>query len=222
MEHTSATPAGGVTAGTPYIRRYRPTDHAALAEICVRTAHEGGDSSALYPDPGLMPSVFAHPYAALEPDFVFVLDDGAGNAVGYVLGAPDTVRYAERFRAEWLPTVRARFPLPEGEPRTPAEEITALLHRPEHMLRPELAGHPAHLHIDLLPPWQGRGHGRALMRTLLDALHEAGVPAVHLCMVQANTRARAFYDRLGFRLLPITDPAPIWYLGRPTARDAAL
>ncbi|MEW2556685.1 GNAT family N-acetyltransferase, partial [Streptomyces zhihengii] len=27
------------------MRRYRPTDHAALAEICVRTAHEGGDSS---------------------------------------------------------------------------------------------------------------------------------------------------------------------------------
>ena len=28
---------------------------------------------------------------------------------------------------------------------------------------PELAGYPAHLHIDLLAEWQGRGQGRALM-----------------------------------------------------------
>ncbi|TXS52822.1 GNAT family N-acetyltransferase [Streptomyces sp. t39] len=222
MEHTSATQADGVAAGTPYIRRYRPSDRSALAEICVRTAHQGGDSSVLHPDPELMPSVFAHPYAALEPDFAFVLDDGEGSAVGYVLGAPDTARFAERFRAEWLPTVASRFPLPTGEARTPSDEIVGLLHRPEHMVRPEVAAYPAHLHIDLLPAWQGRGHGRALMRTLLDALREAGVPAVHLCMVEANTGARAFYDRLGFRLLPVPDPGPVRYLGRSTARDAAL
>ena len=90
------------------------------------------------------------------------------------------------------------------------------------MVRDELAGFPAHLHIDLLPAWQGRGYGRSLMRTLLEALHREGVAAVHLCMARSNTAARAFYDRLGFRQLAVDDPGPVWYLGRPTAPDAAL
>ena len=206
----------------PFIRPYRPADRAALAEICVRTAHEGADSSSLYPDPELMPTIFAYPYVALEPDFAFVLDDGEGRAVGYVLGAPDTAGFAERFRDVWLPEAGARHPAFEGTPRTPAEEMTVLLHTPERMVRDELDAFPAHLHIDLLPAWQGRGYGRSLMRTLLEALHREGVTAVHLCMVRSNTSARAFYDRLGFRQLAVDDPGPVWYLGRPTAPDAAL
>ncbi|MEV6247857.1 GNAT family N-acetyltransferase [Streptomyces sp. NPDC051742] len=210
------------TKTASFVRRYRPSDRTALADICVRTAHEGGDSSGLYPDPELMPSIFAYPYVELEPEFAFVLDDGAGRAVGYVLGAADTDTFALRFRTEWLPKVAARFPEPAREPATPTEEMARLLHTPERMVRDELAAHPAHLHIDLLPQWQGRGYGRALIRTLLAELRAAGVPAVHLCMVQANTKARAFYDRLGFAPLAVPDPGPVWYLGRPTAADPLL
>ncbi|KAA6220074.1 hypothetical protein [Streptomyces filamentosus] len=78
------------TETTPFIRRHRPSDRADVADIRVRTAHEGGDSSGLCPGPELMPSLFAHPHVELEPDFAFVLDDGTGRAVGHVLGAPDT------------------------------------------------------------------------------------------------------------------------------------
>ncbi|WP_031011740.1 GNAT family N-acetyltransferase [Streptomyces sp. NRRL F-5727] len=202
----------------PFIRRYRPSDRPAVAGICVRTAHEGGDASGLYPDPELLPVIFAYPYVELEPDFAFVLDDGTGQAVGYVLGAPDTAAFAARFRREWLPRVTPRFPPPAGAADTPADGMAALLHTPERMVHGELSGHPAHLHIDLLPSWQGQGYGRSLIHTLLAALHEHGVPAVHLCMVQANTSARAFYDRLGFTQLNVPDPGPVWYLGRPTAR----
>ncbi len=82
------------------------------------------------------------------------------------------------------------------------------------MLVPEVAAYPAHLHIDLLPDWQGRGHGRALMRTFLDALRARGVPAVHLSMVTGNTAARAFYDRLGFHEIDVPDADPgVTYLG---------
>ncbi|MFJ9038977.1 GNAT family N-acetyltransferase [Streptomyces sp. NPDC102406] len=212
---TSETATGG--AARPFVRPYRPADRTALGHICVRTAHQGGDSSSLYPDPQLMPSIFAYPYVDLVPEFAFVLDDGAGTAVGYVLGAPDTATFVKRFRTEWLPRVAERYPEPAHEARTPTEEMIGLLHDPERMVRDELADFPAHLHIDLLPPWQGRGHGRALMRALLEALHRDAVPAVHLCMVQANTAARAFYDRLGFRLLTVPDPGPVRYLGRSTA-----
>ncbi|PKT68206.1 GNAT family N-acetyltransferase [Streptomyces populi] len=201
----------------PIIRAYRPADRAAVADVCVSTADEGGDSRALYPDEELMPTLFAAPYCHLEPELAFVLDDGGGRAVGYVVGTGDTAGFVARFRDEWIPRVAHRYPAPTTPPRTPGEVMVELLHAPERMILPELAGYPAHLHIDLLPDFQRRGHGRALMNTFLTALHDRGVPAVHLGMVTANRPARAFYDRLGFHEIPVGDPGPLTYLGRSTA-----
>ncbi|MGC5561296.1 GNAT family N-acetyltransferase [Streptomyces sp. FR-108] len=201
----------------PSIRPYRPADRAAVADICVSTALDGGDSRARYPDEELLPSIFAAPYCHLEPELAFVLDDGSGCPVGYVLGTADTEQFVKNFRTTWLPRVAGRYPEPSAEPRTPSEEMIVLLHTPERMILPDLAAHPAHLHIDLLPDWQRRGFGRGLMRTFLAALHDRGVPAVHLGMVTANVAARAFYDRLGFQEIPVPDPGPLTYLGRSTA-----
>lgn len=203
----------------PGPRAYHPDDHGALSDICVRTADHGGDSRHLYPDPELMPSIFATPYAYLEPELAFVIDDGTGRAVGYILGTADTAQFVTAFRKQWLPLVEERFPEPDGPPRTPSEEMIALLHNPERMIVPEVAAHPAHLHIDLLPAWQRRGYGRALMRMFLAALRAKGVGAVHLSMLTANTPARAFYDRLGFAEIDVPDPGPVTYLGRSTTPD---
>lgn len=204
----------------PAVRPYRGGDLPALEDVCVRTAHAGQDSRPVYTDPGVLPAVFATPYVRFEPESAFVLDDGSGRAVGYVLGTADTAGFVARFRAEWLPLVAGRYPEP-GEPRqapgSPDEEMARLLHEPERMLVPEAAGYPAHLHIDLLPEWQGRGFGRVLMERFLGALAGRGVPAVHLCMATANTPARAFYDRLGFREIAVAGAAEtVTYLGRPT------
>ncbi|MBR8639761.1 GNAT family N-acetyltransferase [Streptomyces tuirus] len=200
----------------PAVRPYRPGDRPALDDICVRTAHHGQDSRPHYADPGVFPATFAAPYVHLEPELAFVLDDGQGQAVGYILGTADTERFAEAFRATWLPLVADHYPAPPEPPRTPDETIAHLLHRPERMVLPELAAYPAHLHIDLLPEWQGRGHGRRLMRAFLQALQGGGVPAVHLAMATANTRARAFYDRMGFHELDVPGPGSATYLGRAT------
>ncbi|MFE3853616.1 GNAT family N-acetyltransferase [Streptomyces griseorubiginosus] len=205
---------------TPAIRPYRPEDRDALDDICVRTAHVGQDARPHYRDPGVFPAAFAQPYVHLDPALAFVLDDGAGRAVGYVVGTADTARFVEEYRARWLPLVAERYPEPSGPPSTPDEEIAALLHDPERMLVPQVAAYPAHLHIDLLPGWQGRGYGRALMTALFRALHERGVAAVHLCMLSANTPARAFYDRLGFHEIAVPDAGPVTFLGRPTAAES--
>lgn len=195
------------------VRPFRPDDVADIYDVCVRTADGGGDARGKYTSDDLMPDIFAGPYLALEPDLAFVLDDGE-RVVGYVLGTADTARWAREYRARWLPTVAARYPLPTAL-LTPEDELVDLLHHPEENVRPDLADHPAHLHIDVLPGHQGAGHGRALMRAFLAALHERGVPAVHLTMLTANTAARAFYDRLGFRELPVTVP-DLTVLGAPT------
>jgi ribosomal protein S18 acetylase RimI-like enzyme len=203
----------------PVIRPCRPADLPALHDICLRTGNAGEDASADYPgrDRELLGAIFAAPYAVLEPELAFVVDDGHGQAVGYVLGAADTAGFVRRFREEWLPTVAARWPAPDGEPATPGEMMATLLHNPERLELPELAGYPAHLHIDVLPVFQRSGHGRALMACFLDALAGRGVPAVHLGMLSANVRARAFYDRLGFHPIAVPDAGVLTYLGRATS-----
>ena len=201
-------------AGVPIIRPYRPTDRDAVADICVRTGDAGGDARGKYPD-GLLADAFALPYVELEPELAFVLDDG-GTAVGYVIGTADTARFVERYRREWLPRVAARHPRPPTVPANPVESFVHMLHHPERMLVPELADHPAHLHIDILPGHQGGGHGRRLITEFLAAVGRAGVPRVHLGMAPSNVRARAFYDRTGFSEIRVPGAVGVTYLGRET------
>jgi GNAT superfamily N-acetyltransferase len=199
----------------PSIRPWRPTDLDAVYDICVRTADGGADARGMYVDDRLMGDIFAVPYVTLEPEHAHVLDDGTGTAVGYVLGTADTVTFARRYRDEWLPATAGRYPEPADPPVTPTDVMVWLHLHPERMIVPELADYPAHLHIDLLPEWQGKGFGRGLMNAFLAGVHEAGAPKVHLGMVPTNTAARAFYHRLGFHQIPISDPHVI-YLGRDT------
>jgi ribosomal protein S18 acetylase RimI-like enzyme len=197
------------------IRPYRETDHAAVYDVCVRTADAGGDARGKYSTDDLMPDLFAGPYIYLEPEFAFVLDDG-NRAVGYVIGTPDTAAFARAYRERWIPRLDGRYPVPPDPPASREEEMIALHYRPERLVRPGLDEYPAHLHIDLLPPFQGAGHGRALMETFYAAAARAGAAGVHVTVATANTRALGFYDRLGFRRLEITEPGEttVTYLGR--------
>ena len=199
----------------PFLRGYRPADLDAVYDICVRTADGGADARGMYVDDRLMGDIFAVPYVTLEPQHAHLLDDGTGAAVGYVLGTADTATFVRRYRAEWLPATAGHYPEPAQPPVTPSDRMLHLHLNPERMLVPELADFPAHLHIDLLPEWQGRGFGRALMNAFLAGVHAAGAPRVHLGMVPTNTKARAFYDRLGFTEIPPANP-DVLYLGRST------
>jgi GNAT superfamily N-acetyltransferase len=208
---------------TALIRPYREADHDAVYDVCVRTGDAGGDARGKYHSDDLIPDLFAGPYLFLEPGFAFVLDDG-NRAVGYVIGTPDTAAFARAYRARWIPRLAGRYPPPHqgpppdpGPPGSPDEEMLALHYRPERMIWPGQQEYPAHLHIDLLPPFQGAGYGRALMETFYAAAAGAGAAGVHVTVLKANTRALGFYDRLGFRPLEIAEPGEtaVAYLGRP-------
>ncbi len=122
---------------------------------------------------------------------------------GYVLGALDTVAFHEAFVSRWLPELQKQVPDPQGEPEewTPTERVYHRLHHPQLSVPDELELYPSHLHIDLLPHAQGRGQGRRLMETFLEALRRKGSPGVHLGVGERNVRAQGFYRRLGFREL---------------------
>ena len=211
------SPLPRLAAVQPSIRAYRPADLDAVYDICVRTADAGGDARGQYSSDTLMGDIFAAPYVTLEPEHAHLLDDGTGNAVGYVLGTADTARFAQRYRDEWLPATAGRYPHPAEPPVTREDSMLWLHEHPERMLVPELADYPAHLHIDLLPEWQGRGWGRGLISAFLAGLRAAGVPRVHLGMAVTNVSARAFYDRLGFTEIPVPGATTVTYLGRGTA-----
>ena len=198
----------------PFIRPYRRDDRDAVFEICLRTAAGGGDATGVYSDDALMPEVFALPYVEYDPGLAFVVDDGYGRALGYIIGVADTRAFVDWWGREWGPAFRTRHPHagpPTGRnPDYTEEQLLAAGADPTRMLIPDVDAYPAHLHIDLLPDLQGQGFGRRLIDTLRAALAGRGVAALHLGMDPANTAARAFYDRLGFHELPSSRPdAPL-------------
>ena len=199
----------------PRIRDYRAADLSDLYDVCVRTADGGGDARGYYDTDELIGDIFAAPYAVLEPAFAFVLED-QDRVVGYIVGTADTERFAAAYRDRWIPQRADRYPALGGDPVTPTERMISLHQHPERMIVPGLAAYPAHLHIDLLPAYQRRGYGRALMDRLLAALAAAGAPGVHLGVPKANTAALAFYARLGFSPLPVQDPGDVTIMGRST------
>jgi ribosomal protein S18 acetylase RimI-like enzyme len=199
----------------PSLRPYRPADLDAIYDICVRTGDGGSDARGKYLDDRLVGDVFAAPYVTLEPQHAHVLDDGSGTPVGYILGTADTAAFARRYRAEWIPAIAGRYPEPADPPVTPSDSMIQLHLHPERMVLPALADHPAHLHIDLLPDWQGKGWGRGLMDAFLAGVRAAGAPRVHLGVARTNTGAQAFYHRLGFTEIPTGIPDAL-FLGRST------
>lgn len=178
------------------IRPYQPGDLQALNQICLRTGDNGADASHLYRDPDLLGQVFAAPYAVLEPDMCFVLTHQDG-PYGYILGTRDSAAFYVRCEREWLPALRARYPLPDASDQSLDAEIIRLFHE-GLSVDTDLAEYPAHLHIDLLPAAQRQGYGRRLIDTFLARLRGLNVPAVHLQVSKRNPRAIGFYERVGF------------------------
>jgi ribosomal protein S18 acetylase RimI-like enzyme len=182
------------------VRAYRDDDLEALYPICLRTGAAGEDATDLMADPRLLGDLYAAPYAVLEPEHAFVLDDGTGTAVGYVLGALDTEAFDARCEAEWWPAVRARHPAGQTTGRLD-DLFLVRLHEPRRAPAAVLARYPSHLHIDLLPVAQSGGWGRALLERLFAVLRDDGSRGVHLGVSAANQRAVGFYRHLGFQEL---------------------
>jgi ribosomal protein S18 acetylase RimI-like enzyme len=178
------------------VRPYLPSDHDAVYDICIVTS-EAADGS--FHDPQIVPIVYVGPYLELEPALAFVLDNGE-RAVGYVVGTSDSAAFAARVRAEWLPLYADRYPEPANG-TTPEEWIQAALHRPEGPAHEGFGDYRAHLHINLLAGYRGRGYGRELVDRLLGVLRTRGVKGVHLSVGRSNTNAIAFYGALGFEPL---------------------
>jgi hypothetical protein len=127
------------------------------------------------------------------------------------LGTPSSKDYVTRYITSYIPILPSgRFSKPNLEP--PASWATdlptallQLLYSPEDNLHSDfpqlLEEYPAHLHIDLLEPYQKKGFGREFIERFCDKLSEEGVKGVHVIMGGEN-KNEMFYQRLGFVRFP--------------------
>ena len=161
--------------------------------------------------------LWCRPYIQLVPDTCFVLDDGNGEAVGYSLSVPDPKVFADRWRKDFIPTLPDdMFPKTsksdddssaagdtKKDTARPFAWMIDLARDPEkaaNLDKPDLLEtYPGHLHIDILPEYQGKGYGPKLIQALFEGLRERGCRGVHLCRSGANVRAGRFYERIGLQ-----------------------
>jgi ribosomal protein S18 acetylase RimI-like enzyme len=188
------------------IRPARAGDQPGAYRVCLETGNHGRDGEPLYrDDPEALGRIFVGPYLAFEPELSLILEDEHG-ICGYALGALDSRAFYARYEAEWRQRLCAQFSSPRGDPKkwTPIQHVYHAYHHPDYFCPDPYEAYPSHLHIDLLPRAQGRGHGRRMMEQMMDMLRERGSPGAHLGVSMLNSRARAFYAHLGFRELTCT------------------
>jgi ribosomal protein S18 acetylase RimI-like enzyme len=189
------------------IRSFDIADIDRLYDICLQTFDGGGDATRFYPTYPRLPGDLAlGACLRFYPDLAFVLADDAGKAIGYSVGVLDTGKFYDRCEAEWWPSLRRLYPdtaeLPDTE-FTAEQRLLQLVYSPV-LAPPEIwSVYPSHLHINILPPGQGHGYGRALIETVLSALSKGGSPGVFLRLQPNNLRAPSFYEHLGFVWLPV-------------------
>lgn len=113
-----------------------------------------------------------------------------------------TLRYAVEATWGWDEALQRRL----SDERFRAAETEILLEGDTRIGFVKVRREPDALYlasIYLLPPWQSRGLGSAIVRDLQRRAAREGVP-LRLQVLRANERARALYRRLGFAIAETT------------------
>ncbi|KAK4248097.1 hypothetical protein C7999DRAFT_13966 [Corynascus novoguineensis] len=94
-----------------FIRPFKPEDTENAKHICRATLPPSLSSS---PDAvRLAPYLWTLPFTHLSPQTCFVLDDGTGAAVGYVIGTPDVFALAADYPRYVAEVLQRDLPAPE-------------------------------------------------------------------------------------------------------------
>lgn len=186
------------------LRRATADDHAAFNLVCLKTGDSGKDATAREDDPDLLGLIYAVPYQVIEPCYAFAIE-GPNGVCGYVLGTPDSSAFYQRYRCEWILSLRrqVRDPGPDESRWQGSDWARRTIHHPDIVYPPALHAYPAHGHIDLLEQARGRGVGRGALELMMQRLKAAGAPGMHLQVSPRNRDALKFYAKLGFA--PVED-----------------
>lgn len=166
------------------VRPYQEKDRSTVEQICIDTAGAGFRETPRRQKAAA--AAFCRYFITHSPEFCFVAVDEGDVPVGYILCTTSFGQWC-RYAPESFGTA-----FPFGFLWSVGSMLGAV---------PYLRNYPAHLHINLLPPYQRMGLGRKLMAALEDALRQHSCPGVSLCVSQDNHGAMRFYERCGFQAL---------------------
>ncbi len=167
------------------VRAYQQKDRERCRNICHKTATAPAYVKSL----DLVATLYCDYYVDHEPENCFVVTDEFDNAVGYILCAENYVD----FEVGYAPYIKkaAQYSKWESFMKTVTSKFNKKLN----------FEYPAHLHIDILDAFQGKGAGRALVQTLINHLKAKGVKGLQLSVGGDNHGAHQFYEKMGFSLL---------------------
>lgn len=169
------------------IRKYQEKDYDRVVEICLDTADPAKQAK---PVNIWVKEMFCRYYIEKEPESCFVAVDGNDVPMGYCYGAVDYDKYASQMD-EFLKAI--------SELDSENYLSYSLVEMYNHYIYKDK--YPAHLHIDFLAPYRGKGYGTALINALCDDFKARGVKGVMLIVGSDNPRAQNFYEKIGFELL---------------------
>ncbi len=167
------------------IRPYQTKDRENCRKICHITA----TAPAYVKNPELVATLYCDYYIDKEPDNCFVLTDEFDNAVGYILCAENEVDFEVGYKPY----------LDKAGKMSLSNKIGCMAD--SFFNRKLYKDYPAHLHIDILPAFQGKGSGKQLISTLEAHLRSKNVKGVHLGVGGDNKRAHKFYEKADYILL---------------------
>lgn len=161
------------------IKEIEKDDLIILEDICVKTA------TGIYKEKPLQTKLlFMDYYVLYGVGYKLICGE---NVVGYAVGSEDYKRYVQVYESEFLPKLKA---VDKGE---------SIRKKLELMLDKLLgAKYPAHLHIDILEEYCGKGNGTKLITALIDRFKADNVKGVWLGVDVKNERAISFYRKIGF------------------------
>lgn len=208
-----------------YLRHARPSDSDAVSRICLVTGNAGETAEALLTIGDFVGICYAVPYLNVQHAGGFVLvrpasseiaevderlkdslkDEDGNEVVAYAVFATDTNAFSSEVEKDWYPKFRGKYSMSliEGGEASTLTDVdkhyVKLIHHPDPFDQSCLQFSTAHMHINILPPYQRQGWGRHLIGNVVSYLkNEEGLAGVWLGMDPRNHKAAKFYERIGF------------------------
>ena len=181
------------------IRLANETDLPYLYDICVLTGLAGKDSSPMLSDRFIIGQYYAAPYYFFEKELCFILIDN-DIPCGYIVGTSDTSSYNKWFNTSWLLQLRKKYPLTSSRKSDFEKWLVSMIN--ENVSDGGfLNEYPAHLHIDILPAFHGKGYGKSLMERFFEGCRIKNCRGIHLGVSKLNEKALGFYNKIGMNAL---------------------
>jgi len=188
------------------IERYSPRNRDPVISICHATGYMGAtlEGTNRFNDLKLFSYLFCWYYLRYEPQHCFVaLDTGKGNRVaGYIIGTTDTTGMLARLPRRLYPRILTRLIcVTMWRYHESYSELLYWLKNGATESDPPPEGYPAHLHINILPEYQGLGIGALLMQSFETMCAEQGIEGIYLETSSHNRMAIPFYLKHGYQVL---------------------